>query len=79
MRELAKNKDLTKQRIVLMTYKQAAERYNLSVSKIRRLAVDSDTLIKIGGSTRIDVEKMDEFVLSFKGWWLSGENWRAET
>lgn len=67
MKELAKNKDLAKQRIVLMTYKQAAERYNLSVSKIRRLAVDSDTLIKIGGSTRIDVEKMDEFVLSFKG------------
>lgn len=67
MRELAKNKDLAKQRIVLMNYKQAAERYNLSISTIRRLAGDSDALIKIGGCTRIDVEKMDEFVLSFKG------------
>lgn len=67
MRGLAKNKDLAKQRIVLMTYKQAAERYSLSLSTIKRLVGDSDALIKIGGCTRIDVEKMDEFVLSFKG------------
>lgn len=67
MRELAKNKDLVKQRIVLMTYKQAAERYNLCQNKIITLARQADAVIKIGKSARIDVEKMDEFVLSFKG------------
>ncbi len=52
---------------VLITYSQAIERYNLGRNKVYDLAKEADAIIKIGKSARIDMKKMDEFVLSFKG------------
>ena len=51
---------------ILLTYKQACERYNLGMSTVQRLARQGEALIKIGKSARVDVEKMDKFVLSFR-------------
>lgn len=51
---------------ILLTYKQACERYNLGMNTVQRLARQGDALVKIGKSARVDVEKMDSFVLSFR-------------
>lgn len=51
---------------ILITYKQACERYNLGMNTVQRLARDAGALIKINKSARIDVEKMDSYVLSFR-------------
>ena len=49
-----------------LTYKQACERYNLGMNTVQKLARQGDALVKIGKSARVDVEKMDKFVLSFR-------------
>ena len=67
MVELTKNKRLFNNKLVLMTYKQASDRYSLSVSKVTELAKTGEALVKIGKSARIDVQKMDDFLLSFRG------------
>lgn len=51
---------------ILITYKQACERYNLGMNTIQKLARQGEALVKIGKSARVDVEKMDSFVLSFR-------------
>ena len=51
---------------ILITYKQACERYNLGMNTVMKLARQGEALVKIGKSARVDVEKMDSFVLSFK-------------
>ena len=50
----------------MLTYKQACERYNLGMSTVQKLARQGEALVKIGKSARVDVEKMDSFVLSFR-------------
>lgn len=51
---------------ILITYKVACERYNLGMNTVQRLARDAGALVKIGRVARVDVEKMDNFVLSFR-------------
>ena len=51
---------------ILITYKQACERYNLGMNTVMKLARQGEALVKIGKSARVDVEKMDNFVLSFR-------------
>ena len=61
MRELKTNN-----KGILITYKQACERYNLGMNTVQRLAREAGALVKIGKSARIDIAKMDSFVLSFR-------------
>lgn len=51
---------------VLITYEQACQRYSLGMNTVQKLARQGDALVKIGKSARVDVEKMDKFVLSFR-------------
>lgn len=59
--------EIDERKTLLITYSQAVERYNLGRNKVYDLAKEADAVIKIGKSARIDMKKMDEFVLSFKG------------
>lgn len=51
---------------ILLTYKDACERYNLGMNTVQRLAREAGALIKINKSARIDVSKMDNYILSFR-------------
>ncbi len=51
---------------ILLTYKDACKRYNLGMNTVQRLAREAGALVKIGKSARIDIAKMDSFVLSFR-------------
>ena len=64
MVELTKNKRLFNNKLVLTTYKQASDRYSLSVSKVTELAKTGEALVKIGKSARINVQKMDDYLLN---------------
>ena len=61
------NKTFSNNKAILITYKQAAERYNLGMTKVTELARKSDSLIKIGKAARIDVKKMDDYIFSLVG------------
>ena len=50
---------------VLITYKQACERYSLGMNTVMKLARTGECLIKIGKSARITAMKMDDFIKSF--------------
>ena len=62
MRALKEKSD----KAVLITYEQACQRYSLGMNTIQKLARTGNALVKIGRSARVDVEKMDSFVLSFR-------------
>lgn len=49
-----------------VTYSEGAEIYSLGISSLIRLARDSKSLVKIGRSARIDVEKLDCYLNSLK-------------
>ena len=61
MRELKTNN-----KGILITYKQACERYNLGMNTVQRLAREAGALVKIGKSARIDIAKIDSLVMSFR-------------
>ena len=52
--------------VLLITYKQAMKRYSLGLSTVIELAKESNALIKIGKSARINVQKMDDYLLNNK-------------
>ena len=62
MRALKEKSD----KAVLITYEQACQRYSLGMNTIQKLARTGNALVKIVRSARVDVEKMDAFVMSFR-------------
>lgn len=56
------------EKAVLITYEQACQRYSLGMNTIQKLARTGNALVKIGRSARVDVQKMDAFVMSFREW-----------
>lgn len=42
---------------VLLTYRQVAEKSNLGINSVMKLAKKSGALVKIGGSSRVDGEQ----------------------
>lgn len=60
MRE-AKNRDFNGQ---LLTYKQAAEKSNLGLSKVIELTKKSGALVKIGRIARVDWNVFYDYIIS---------------
>ena len=50
----------------MMTYRQAADRYNLGLTTIQRVAKDCGAVRHYGKSARVVVEIMDKYFLSLK-------------
>lgn len=51
---------------IFVKYTDIMERYSISRSTAIRWAKAADAVYKIGCTTRIDLKKMDEFVLNHK-------------
>lgn len=64
MRALKKRDTGLKKRYV--TYQEGAEIFSLGISTLIRLARESNSLVKIGRSARIDLEKLDCYLNSLK-------------
>lgn len=58
-----KNND---EKAILITYVEACKRYSLGMNTVMKLAKTGNALVKIGKSARVDVKKMDSFILSFR-------------
>ena len=50
----------------IVTYEQAAQRTNLSVFTIRKLAAECGAALKVGRSARINIQKLIDYICTFE-------------
>ena len=48
----------------LLTYQQVAENSNLGINTVMRLAKESNSIVRIGRTVRVNPEKVYEYILA---------------